>query len=80
MDARGNKPGVQAEFSVKEERLAFTINKAIGEADDRTVYSRPREDTIQALENYRDVQQMYLKHLPDDPNLGVEKHQTRIQA
>ena len=29
IDARGNKPGVAAEFSIKQEKLAFTVNEQI---------------------------------------------------
>lgn len=31
IDARGNKPGVAAEFSIKQEKLAFTVNEQMDE-------------------------------------------------
>ncbi len=31
LDARGNKPGIQAEFSTEEERLAYVVQPALGE-------------------------------------------------
>ena len=62
-DARGNKPGVQAEFSPPIEQLAFSV--AIeGEADLPEIWAEPLPVIIQVLEhgkNYLDV----LDNLPD---------------
>jgi len=33
LDARGNKTGVDAQFSIDEEKLAFPINEELGEKD-----------------------------------------------
>ena len=33
LDVRGNKPGLNAEFSLERERLAYTVDGAFGEAD-----------------------------------------------
>lgn len=41
LDARGNKPGVNAQFSLVEERLAFPVRKELGEFDTNIVYSKP---------------------------------------
>ncbi len=49
LDARGNKPGVQAEFSTKEEILAFTVQENFGEKDYPIIYTEPK--TITALED-----------------------------
>lgn len=50
VDARGNKNGVNAQFSVDEERLAYSINFQRGEDDNFIVYPEP---DIKILENLR---------------------------
>ncbi|PZU92106.1 MAG: transglutaminase, partial [Leptolyngbya sp.] len=39
LDARGNKPGVQAEFNGEGEQLAFPIRPHLGEVDYPTIYT-----------------------------------------
>ena len=41
LDPRGNKPGVDAQFSLTEERLAFPVRKELGEFDTNIIYSEP---------------------------------------
>lgn len=53
LDARGNKPGVNAEFSVEEEKLAYIVNEDIGEFDNHIVYSKPNYNVINSLEKYK---------------------------
>ena len=68
VDARGNKPGVQAEFSPPVEKLAFPIIIE-GEADLPEIWSEPLAIVIDALErsaNYLDV----LNNLPDIEVIG----------
>ncbi|MDQ0225376.1 transglutaminase [Bacillus sp. 7586-K] len=65
IDARGNKPGVKAEFSINEEILAFPIREDLGEIDYQTIYSAPNEKTINTLETNTDLLEVYLHHLPD---------------
>ena len=38
LDARGNKAGVNAQFSMEKEQLAFPIRPKIGEVDRFVVY------------------------------------------
>jgi transglutaminase-like putative cysteine protease len=49
LDARGNKPGVNAQFSINEEMLAFPVRKKLGEADDPMVYPAPAPVVIDTL-------------------------------
>ncbi|TYP73280.1 transglutaminase-like domain-containing protein [Paenibacillus methanolicus] len=65
LDARGNKPGIHAEFSLHEEKLAFPIRKDYDEADYLTIYSIPNARTTQALKQNIDCIKMYLHGLPD---------------
>ena len=41
LDARGNKPGVDAQFSVGEEKIAFPATAERGETDLETIYASP---------------------------------------
>ncbi|MFD2657020.1 transglutaminase-like domain-containing protein [Gracilibacillus thailandensis] len=65
VDARGNKPGVQAEFSLKEEKLAFSVQEEFGEEDYPIIFTKPNHNTITTLQAYTNVIEMYKNHLPD---------------
>ena len=41
LDARGNKPGVNAQFSIETEQLAFPVRSNMGEIDSFVVYPNP---------------------------------------
>lgn len=64
LDARGNKEGVNAGFSVGEEKLAFNIT-SIGEIDYLDNHASPDKGLMKVLENNDDALDMYLHHLPD---------------
>jgi len=65
LDARGNKPGVAAEFSLGEERLAFPIRATYDEVDYPTLHAEPHARIVETLESNEDAIEMYLKRLPD---------------
>ncbi len=65
LDARGNKEGIQAEFSVDKEYLAFPIRQEYDEVDYKTVYAEPLPKTMDILENSVDALYMYLHLLPE---------------
>jgi transglutaminase-like putative cysteine protease len=64
LDARGNKPGVQAEFSINEEILAFRVQEEFDEKDYSVIYTHPNEKTIATLKANTDALEMYKHHLP----------------
>ncbi|MGB8270556.1 MAG: transglutaminase-like domain-containing protein, partial [Priestia megaterium] len=66
LDARGNKEGVQADFSLKKEKLAFPVNPAQGEVDYATIYTKPRKETMDVLSQHEDCLDMYLHYLPTE--------------
>ncbi len=70
LDARGNKEGVNAEFSVDEEQLAFKI-KSEGEIDYHDNHSYPDQGLMKVLRESTDALDMYLHHLPDQLSYGV---------
>lgn len=65
LDARGNKTGVNAEFSLDRECLAFPIREEYDEIDYKTVYAEPLKITMDVLENSTDAIYMYLHSLPE---------------
>ncbi|WP_163071128.1 transglutaminase-like domain-containing protein [Priestia flexa] len=66
LDARGNKPGVKAEFSINEEILAFTIQEKFDEKDYPIIYTEPNPKTIATLKENTNALKMYKYHLPDN--------------
>lgn len=65
LDARGNKAGVDAQFDLARERLAFPVHKELGEVDYGIVYANPFDKLMNVLEESTDVLYMYLNCLPD---------------
>lgn len=53
-DPRGNKPGVDARFSLDGERLAFTPDPSNGERDHPVLYAAPHPAVLHALRNAPD--------------------------
>jgi transglutaminase-like putative cysteine protease len=65
VDARGNKPGIDAQFSLDRERLAFPVREEIGERDYRVNYDQPHRRIVETLLRSADCRAMYAHHLPD---------------
>lgn len=53
LDARGNKEGVNAQFSIDEERLAFPIRPERGEKDSFIIYPDPDIKILQKLKTHK---------------------------
>lgn len=66
LDARGNQPGVDAQFSLNEERLAFSVRPEYGEEDYGVNYAEPHPTITRTLEANEDCRVMYAHHLPTD--------------
>ncbi|WEG14553.1 transglutaminase family protein [Pullulanibacillus sp. KACC 23026] len=64
LDARGNKKGVDAQFSIDEERLAFYPDVQLGEHDYPTIYVEPHPKLVETLKTHGDALDMYVSHLP----------------
>ena len=54
LDARGNKPGVQAEFSTEQERVAYVMRPDLGEIDYPIIYAQPHPTVVKALQGHCD--------------------------
>jgi transglutaminase-like putative cysteine protease len=66
LDARGNKPGIDAQFSIDEERLAFPVRPEFGECDYETNFAVPHPKIAATLAAHVDCRTMYAHHLPTD--------------
>ncbi len=66
LDPRGNKPGVDAQFSLGAERLAWTADPAQGEVDYPAVYATPAATVIDALRGSDDALALCASGLPSD--------------
>ena len=65
LDARGNKNGVNAQFSLEHEILAFPIRVENGEEDIPIIYDSPDENVIKALTENKTLEQLWA-NLPND--------------
>ncbi|MEX1030688.1 MAG: transglutaminase family protein [Paenibacillaceae bacterium] len=65
LDARGNKQGINSEFSIDEEKLAFPIRPEYGEKDYLENFDEPHPDIIKVLEENNDCLVMYQNGLPE---------------
>ena len=53
LDARGNRPGIDAEFSLDAERLAYTADPAADERDYPLIHAAPPPRLLAALATAR---------------------------
>ncbi|MGW6709634.1 transglutaminase-like domain-containing protein [Streptomyces sp. NPDC054956] len=63
VDPRGNKPGVDAQFTLDHERLAFPVRPELGEIDYPEVYAAPHPAALKALQESADRPQLW-RNLP----------------
>ncbi|MEU7647741.1 transglutaminase domain-containing protein [Streptomyces huasconensis] len=63
-DCRGNKPGVDARFSLDGERLAFLPDAKSNEMDYPVLYAAPHPAVLRALKNAPDRPHLW-ENLPD---------------
>jgi hypothetical protein len=54
-DACGNKLGVNAQFSLSDEQLAYTVDPNIGERDYPTLYIAPARQIVAALRSATNI-------------------------
>lgn len=59
VDPRGNKLGINSQFSIEQEQLAYPIRKELGEVDYPNIFINPLEDVIQAMRNSKNSQELF---------------------
>ncbi|MCE5266676.1 MAG: transglutaminase family protein [Planctomycetaceae bacterium] len=63
VDPRGNKAGVNAQFSVEQEQLAFPVDTIRGEFTCDTIFAEPLPSVVECLRKNRKVAEL-LANLP----------------
>ena len=63
-DPRGNKEGVNAQFSIDDEQLAWNVDTSIGEVDYPTMFASPAPSVVRTLCSADDVLALYADGLP----------------
>jgi transglutaminase-like putative cysteine protease len=66
IDPRGNREGINAQFSPPLEQLAFSV-RAVGEQDLQTIYIRPLPVVVRCLQSH-DTWDAVCRALPDAPS------------
>lgn len=61
IDPRGNKPGVNAQFTTDHEQLAYPIREELGEIDYPFVYVEPLESVIDSMKESKDCHELFFK-------------------
>lgn len=59
VDPRGNKPGINAQFTWEEEQLAYPIRTELGEVDYPNVFVAPLHEVIHAMEKSKDSKELF---------------------
>jgi len=59
LDARGNKTGVDAQFSLEQEKLAFPVRTEKGEENIPVIFARPDKNVIKALTNNKSIEMLW---------------------
>lgn len=70
LDARGNKEGVNAQFSLETEQLAFAICSEKGEEDNFIIYPDPDTEIIKKLKNNKTRTELW-NDLPNELGLKL---------
>jgi transglutaminase-like putative cysteine protease len=72
IDARGNKSGVNAQFSLDEEKLAFPIRAEKGEEDIPIIFAAPDKSIFLALSQNKTIKELWF-------NLPTQLHETELK-
>ena len=56
LDARGNREGINAEFSLDEPKLAFEVDEELGESDIKEIFASPDLDCMNVIEKADDIE------------------------
>jgi transglutaminase-like putative cysteine protease len=63
-DPRGNKEGIDAQFSLGPEQLAWQVDRSLGELDYQQVFTSPADCIVDTLRSATDVLSIYDRGLP----------------
>lgn len=72
LDARGNKEGVNAQFSIDSEQLAFPVRTEKGEKDGLTIYPNPDTKILECLKTNKTRTNLW-NNLPTELDYNLKK-------
>jgi transglutaminase-like putative cysteine protease len=61
LDARGNKPGLDAQFSIYEEKIAKPIKKELGEENNPVIFMEPNPTVIEILKKSNNMEELWMQ-------------------
>lgn len=61
LDPRGNKSGIDSQFSIETKILAYPIREQLGEFDYPNIFLKPIPTVIQAMKNSKDSKELFFK-------------------
>ncbi|MEU0395261.1 transglutaminase family protein [Streptomyces sp. NPDC006208] len=61
-DPRGNRPGIDAQFSLDGEQLAFPVRPEFSEMDYPVAYDAPHPAVLRALRSASDLESLWLRY------------------
>lgn len=59
LDPRGNKPGIDSQFSTEKEQLAYPIRPELGEIDYPMVFASPLPSVLTAMQCSKNTQELF---------------------
>ena len=61
LDARGNKPGLDAQFSIDEEKIAKPVRKELGEEDNPVIFIEPNPTVVEVLKKSNNMKELWMQ-------------------
>lgn len=61
LDARGNKPGVDAQFSIEKEKIAWPTNKDLEEEDNPIIFKEPNKTVVEILRKSNNRKELWVQ-------------------
>jgi hypothetical protein len=61
LDARGNKPGVDAQFCIDKEKIAWPVNKKLGEEDNPIILKEPNRIVVEILRKSNNRKELWMR-------------------
>ena len=61
LDARGNKPVLDAQFSIYEEKIAWPVNRELGEEDNPIIFIEPDPTVVEILKESKDMKELWMR-------------------
>jgi transglutaminase-like putative cysteine protease len=61
LDARGNKPGLDAQFSIDEEKIAWPVNNELKEEDNPVIFKEPNQTVVEVLKKSNDRKELWMQ-------------------